>query len=305
MSSEFDSQLYIKHHLNFLQVDLRDGSVVGAELSDGSHTQCYVTDLLTFNKCQPKHSSIEQSDKSIVNFNTVNVDSLLVSAVLGIILFGLLFMVVKTFNIKGKPTKLQSAVEMIFLFIQDSVNSVFNIKTKLVAPLSLTVFAWVVAMNTMDLIPVDWIPVLADSFGVPYFRVLPTADANVTMSMACCVFLLMFWYYFTKKGFIGFLKELTLHPFNHPAFIPFNFVLESISLVSKPVSLGLRLFGNMFAGEMIFIMIAALIQGPGLSFVQPLFSVPWALFHILIILLQAFIFMILTIVYLASAAQDE
>ena len=90
-----------------------------------------------------------------------------------------------------------------------------------------------------------------------------------------------------------------------PAFIPFNFVLESISLVSKPVSLGLRLFGNMFAGEMIFIMIAALIQGPGLSFVQPLFSVPWALFHILIILLQAFIFMILTIVYLASAAQDE
>lgn len=303
MSSE-NSQSYIKHHLNFFQVDLRDGSVVNAELKDGSHEQCYITDILTFKGCQAKEMIDDSEQKSIINTHTVNVDSLLVSGFLGIIFFLIFYKVVRGFNRTGKPTRLQAAVEMILMFVQENVNSIFNLKSRLIAPVALTSFVWILLMNTMDLIPVDWVPLAASSLGIPYFRVLPTADANVTMSMASSVFILMLWFYFTRKGVVGFLKELTLHPFNHPAFIPFNFALESISLLSKPVSLGLRLFGNMFAGEMIFIMVA-LLAGPFSMLTQPFLSVPWALFHILIIVLQAFIFMMLTIVYLASAAQEE
>lgn len=304
-SNENQSQEYIKHHLNFFQVNVKDGSVVNAELKDGSHGQCYLTDILTFKGCQAKEIVEEpQGQKSFVNTETVNVDSLLISGILGIIFFLIFHKIAKNFNLKGKPTKLQSAIEMIVLFVQDSVNSIFNLRSRLIAPVALTSFVWILMMNTLDLIPVDWIPKLANLVGIPYFRILPTADVNITMSMALCVFILMFWFYFTRKGVLGFLKEITLHPFNHWAFIPFNFVLESISLLSKPISLGLRLFGNMFAGEMIFIMVA-LLASPWTMWTQSFLSVPWALFHILIIVLQAFIFMMLTIVYLASAAQEE
>ncbi len=301
-NSEKDVHQYIEHHLHFLQVDLRDGTVVNAVTKDGQ--PCHVTDILTFNGCKAAHTSKDAGPAPLINPNTVNVDSLLVSFVLGALFIILFAAVARKFTTTGKPGKLQTMVEMAVLFIDGNVKSIFTRRSRLIAPVAITSFIWILLMNIMDLIPVDWVPDLAGLLGVPYFRVLPTADANITMSMAVSVFVLMFWYTFTRKGVMGFVKEMTLHPFNHPVMIPFNFMLESISLLSKPISLGLRLFGNMFAGEMIFIMIA-LLNTAGTFYTQPLLSVPWAIFHILIICLQAFIFMMLTVVYLASAADEN
>lgn len=157
-------------------------------------------------------------------------------------------------------------------------------------------------MNLMDLIPIDFIPFIFEKiFQLPAMRIVPSADINITLSMSFGVFVLILFYMIKIKGFINFLKELTLQPFNHPVFFIFNFILEFVSLLSKPISLGLRLFGNMYAGEMIFILIAGLI--PWWS--QFFLNVPWAIFHILIISLQAFIFMVLTIVYLSMASQSH
>jgi F-type H+-transporting ATPase subunit a len=156
-------------------------------------------------------------------------------------------------------------------------------------------------MNLMDLIPVDFLPHAAGLVGIHYLRVVPSADVNVTLSMALGVFFLILYYSFKIKGPVGFIKELTLQPFNHWAFIPINLILEGVTLISKPVSLGLRLFGNMYAGELIFILIAGLL--PWWS--QWILSVPWAIFHILIITLQAFIFMVLTVVYLSQASEEH
>ena len=169
-------------------------------------------------------------------------------------------------------------------------------------PLALTIFVWVFLMNFMDLLPIDFLPYIGEHvFGLPALRVVPSADVNVTLSMALGVFILILFYSFKMKGVGGFAKELTLQPFNHPLFIPINLILEGVSLLSKPVSLGLRLFGNMYAGELIFILIAGLL--PWWS--QWVLSVPWAIFHILIISLQAFIFMVLTIVYLSMASEEH
>ena len=185
--------------------------------------------------------------------------------------------------------------------VDKSVKEIFEGKDKLIAPLALTVFVWVFLMNALDLIPVDFIPHTAALLGVEYLRIVPTADVSITMSMSIGVFVLILFYTIRSKGLIGFAKEYTLHPFNHWIFIPVNLVLELVTLLSKPVSLGLRLFGNMYAGELIFVLIAAMIPW----WYQWMLSLPWALFHILIITLQAFIFMILTIVYLAMASAKE
>lgn len=156
-------------------------------------------------------------------------------------------------------------------------------------------------MNVMDLLPIDYLPHTAQALGIPYLRVVPSADVNITLSMALGVFFLIFFYSIKMKGVSGFVKELTLTPFNHWAFVPINFILETVTLLAKPVSLGLRLFGNMYAGEMIFILIAAML--PWWS--QWFLNVPWAIFHILVITLQAFIFMVLTIVYLSMAYEEH
>lgn len=233
-------------------------------------------------------------------FWTINIDSMLVSIVLGIC-FLWLFCFVANKATSKTPGKLQCLVEIIIEFIDKSVRETFDGKSKLIAPLSLTVFVWVFLMNFMDLIPVDFLPYTAELLGIPYLRVVPTADVSITMSMSISVFLLIIIYTLKSKGITGFIKEYTLHPFNHWLFIPINLVLEVITLLAKPISLGLRLFGNMYAGELIFILIAALL--PWWS--QWLLSLPWAIFHILIITLQAFIFMTLTIVYLSMASAKE
>lgn len=233
-------------------------------------------------------------------FWTVNIDSMIFSVILGA-LFIWIFRKVAVTATSGVPGKLQCFVEMVVEFVDDTVKGIFHGKSKLIAPLALTVFIWVFLMNLMDLIPVDYLPYTAQVLGIPYLRVVPSADVNITMSMALGVFALIIIYSIKMKGVSGFVKELTLNPFNHWALIPVNLALELVTLLSKPISLGLRLFGNMYAGELVFILIAGLL--PWWS--QWLLSVPWALFHILVITLQAFIFMVLTIVYLSMASEDH
>ncbi|MGQ8776550.1 F0F1 ATP synthase subunit A [Serratia sp. NA_112.1] len=233
-------------------------------------------------------------------FWSINLDSMFFSVVLGV-LFLVVFRRVAKNATSGVPGKLQTAVELVVGFVDSSVRDMYHGKSKVIAPLALTVFVWVFLMNMMDLIPVDFLPTIGTWLGLPALRVVPTADVNVTLSMALGVFILILFYSIKMKGVGGFVKELTMQPFNHPVFIPINLILEGVSLLSKPVSLGLRLFGNMYAGELIFILIAGLL--PWWS--QWLLSLPWAIFHILIITLQAFIFMVLTIVYLSMASEEH
>jgi F-type H+-transporting ATPase subunit a len=239
-----------------------------------------------------------------MGFNAVHVDSMIWSVGLGIIFCWLFRRVAKTAT-AGVPSGWVNAAEMIVEFIDGTVKDTFHGKNPLIAPLALTIFVWVFLMNLMDLIPVDLIPHGLMLVGVDYQKIVPSTDPNITMGMAVGVFVLMLYYSIKVKGF-GFVKELTLNPFNHPLFIPVNLFMEVVGLLAKPFSLGLRLFGNMYAGEMIFILIASLFS-VGLFWVLPaaLLQIGWAIFHILVITLQAFIFMVLTIVYLSMAHEDH
>ncbi len=230
-------------------------------------------------------------------FWTFNIDSLIIAWVLGLAaLFLLRFLALRARP--GVPNGMQNAVECLFEFIQTQVNSTYHGKSRLIAPLALTVFVWILLMNLMDLLPVDLLPVLAQSADVHYFRAVPTADPNMTLGMALGVFILIHFYSFKIKGFKGGLKEWFCMPFNYPLFYPFNFALKLVEECAKPFSLGLRLFGNMYSGELIFILIALINP-----YCQFFLGLPWAIFHILVISLQAFIFMMLTIVYLSMAEE--
>lgn len=243
-------------------------------------------------------------EASAMGFTAIHIDSMLWSIGLGI-LFCWLFRRVAKKAESGVPSKAVNMAEMVVEFIDNTVRDTFHGHNKMVAPLALTIFVWVFLMNLMDLIPVDLIPSLLALAGVPYQKIVPTTDPNITMGMALGIFILMLYYSIKVKG-MGFVKELTLNPFNHPVFIPVNLFMEVVGLLAKPFSLGLRLFGNMYAGEMIFILIAALFSA-GIAWMLPagLLQVGWAIFHILVITLQAFIFMVLTIVYLSMAHEDH
>ncbi|SHJ67873.1 F0F1 ATP synthase subunit A [Cycloclasticus pugetii] len=233
-----------------------------------------------------------------MGFWAVNIDTLGVSVILGC-LFLFLFRKAASTPTTGVPTGWQNFVEMVLEFIDGSVKDSFNGRNPVIAPLALTIFVWIVLMNTMDLVPVDYIPHLGQLVGIPYLKVVPTTDPNLTFSLALAVFFLTIYYSIKVKGPGGFFAELAFHPF--PKYMmPFNLLLELIALISKPISLALRLFGNMYAGEMIFILIALLPLG-----VQWTLSLPWAIFHILVVILQAFIFMTLTIVYLSMAHEES
>ncbi len=238
----------------------------------------------------------------------VNVDSMFWSVFLGLIFCFSFWRVAKKSSV-GKPSKWQAFVEIIVEFVDASVKETFHGKSNLIAPLGLTIFVWVFLMNLMDLVPVDWIPMASYLFGIEYMKVVPTTDVNITFGMSIAVFILIIYYTIANKGITGFIGELTLHPIAPPLkgpgllaapfIIAFNFILESVALLAKPVSLSLRLFGNMFAGELIFILIALL----GLWQLPLHFG--WAVFHVLIVTLQAFIFMMLTIVYLSLASEKH
>jgi len=242
------------------------------------------------------------------NFWTFNVDTMGWSIFLGLVFVWLFGRAAKKSS-SGKPSKFQALVEIIVEFVDSSVKDTFHGKSRLIAPLGLTIFVWVFLMNFMDLIPVDWIPLLAGKVGIPYMKVVPSTDVNITFGMSIAVFFLIIFYTIKNKGVMGFVKELTLHPIAPPTkgigllaapfMIAFNFLLETVALIAKPISLSLRLFGNMFAGELIFILIALL------GVYQLPLHFGWAVFHLLIVTLQAFIFMMLTIVYLSLASESH
>ena len=205
----------------------------------------------------------------------------------------------------GVPGGLQNFAEWIVEFIEDSVKGSFSGRNPLVAPLAFTIFLWIFLMNFMDLIAVDFLPQLATLAGIPYMKVVPTTDPNATFGMAFGVFFLILYYSFKIKGPGGFFAELAFQPFGKLG-MPINLLLEGVNLIAKPISLALRLFGNMYAGEMIFILIAIMYSGGlVLGTFGGLLQIGWAIFHILIITLQAFIFMTLTIVYLDMAHQEH
>ena len=293
-SEELTSTEYIKHHLTNLTF---------GQHPDGSWGFA--------------HNAQEIKE---MGFWAIHVDTMLWSVLLGG-LFIWLFRKAARRATADTPSGLLNFVEWVVEFIDDNVRGSFSAKNDLIAPLALTLFVWILLMNCMDLVPVDWIPwatqqVMHHVFGADphhvYMKVVTTTDVNATFGMSLSVFVLTLYYSFKIKGPIGFASELTMQPFSakNPIlkiiFMPINLFLEGIGLISKPVSLSLRLFGNLFAGEMIFILIALLYSG-GLfwGLMGGFLQWGWAVFHILIVLLQAFIFMVLTVVYLEMAHHEH
>jgi len=236
-------------------------------------------------------------------FFTFHIDSFLV----GLMLAGVLAWVAKKVGSNldpDKPTGLQNLLETIIEFIDKQVKDAFVGYNPLIAPLAFTIFAWVFLMNAMDLIPVDLLPLIASWMGIHYLKVVPTANLDTPLALAGSVFVLIVFYNIKIKGGLGYIKMFLFHPFPSSnlvvkiILIPFNILMTTIEELAKPVSMGLRLFGNMFAGELIFVLIALLPW-----WIQFLPGGIWAIFHILIITLQAFIFMLLTVVYLSMAHQ--
>lgn len=244
----------------------------------------------------------DQAEIAEMGFWAINLDSMIFSVGLGLLfLWGFRRAAVRAST--DAPTGWQNFVEMIIEFIDESVRGSFSGKSNLVPPLALTIFIWVFLLNLMDLIAVDLVPWLAALAGVPFLKIVPSTDPNITFGLSLTVFALVLYYSFKFKGPGGFFAELAFHPF--PKFMmPINLVLEGVTLIAKPVSLSLRLFGNLYAGEMIFILIALMYGGGYVMFVAGgALQFLWAVFHVLIITLQAFIFMTLTIVYLDMASQ--
>tara|TARA_B110000914_G_scaffold211803_1_gene212162 strand:- start:564 stop:1391 length:828 start_codon:yes stop_codon:yes gene_type:complete len=241
------------------------------------------------------HGAVQAKE---MGFWAFHIDTLGFSFVLGALFLFIFAKAAKRASVDA-PSGFQNFVESIIEFIDENVRGSFKGKNPMVAPLALTTFVWIILMNTMDLVPVDWLPYAAQLMGVDYLKVVPTTDPNATFGMALGIFILILFFSIKEKGLGGFVGELTLHPFGK-WMLPFNLFLEGVNLLAKPVSLALRLFGNMYAGEMIFILIALLPW-----WAQWSLSLPWAIFHILIVLLQAFIFMTLVIVYMDMAHQKE
>lgn len=249
-----------------------------------------------------------------MGFWAIHVDSMLFSIGLGLI-FLMIFRSAAKKATSGVPSGLLNFVEMMVEFIDQNVKDIFHHHNPMIAPMALTLFVWIFLMNLMDLVPIDWVPLFAQFVaGDPhfYFKIVPTTDPNVTLGMSFSIFFLMIFFGIKSKGGLGYLKEFTLHPFHtnnmfvNILLIPVNFLLESVSLISKPVSHGLRLFGNLYAAEMIFILIATMYS---VNFFIGAFGGvlqwAWLVFHILVITLQAFVFTVLTIVYMAMAHDNH
>lgn len=247
-------------------------------------------------------------------FWTVHVDSIFFAVLLAVV-FGGSFWLAARKATAGVPGKFQNFVELLVEFVDTQVKDTFHGTSRLIAPLALTIFCWVFLFNFMDLLPVDLLPWMAGKAGLHNLKVVPSTDLNITFGMSITVFLLVMYYSIRIKGAAGFAKELLLQPFGVWG-MPGNLVLNLIEHIARPVSLALRLFGNMYAGEMIFLLIALFTIGKGVDGLlsiggiagligQSILGLAWAIFHILIITLQAFIFMMLTIVYLSMAHEEH
>jgi len=286
MSSEAHTSAgYIKHHLQNLTY---------GQLPDGTWGIAHTAE-----------------EAKAMGFWALNLDTFIMSFLLGAA-FMFMFRSVAKNIVAGTPGGMQNFCEWALEFIDNSVRGSFTGKNNMVGPLALTIFFWVFSMNLMDLLPIDYIPLLMSALGVPFFKIVPSTDPNATFGLAIGVFLLVLYYSVKMKGLGGFVGELTLQPFGKWG-MPVNLLLEGVNLIAKPISLALRLFGNMYAGEMIFILIALMggawagmsVGSATLYGSQIVLSLGWAIFHILIVTLQAFIFMTLTIVYLDMAHQEH
>ena len=244
------------------------------------------------------------AEAKAMGFWAINLDTAFFSILLGV-LFLWFFKKVADNVTSGVPGPMQNFAEWIIDFVEENVRGSFTGVNPLIAPLALTIFVWVLLMNFMDLLPVDLVPWLASLIGIHFLKAVPTTDPNATFGMSIMVFVLIVYYSIKIKGIGGFVGELALQPFGKWG-IPANLVLEGITLFAKPISLALRLFGNLYAGEMIFSLIA-LMYGHNLvlTISGGALQLAWAIFHIIIILLQAYIFMVLTIVYLDMAHQES
>jgi len=273
----------------------------------------YILHHLTFLSNKEQHG--------VLDLSVIHWDSVFFSVFLALLFAGSFFLAARRAT-AGVPGKFQNFIELLVeKVVNDNIGDSGNSNNKLIAPLALTIFCWVFLFNAMDVLPVDLLPWIAHGVGVPHLKVVPSTDLNVTFAMALTVFILIIFYSIKFKGLGGFLGELTLQPFSakNPfvmvLLIPANFVLEIVPLLARPISLSLRLYGNLFAGEMIFLLLATLsLHGiaqlstlSGWVFVvfQILLAFLWAVFHLLVITLQAFIFMVLTIVYLTMAQEHH
>jgi len=283
-----DSGGYVLHHLSNLNLDLRTMTI----------------------------------DPQATGFWVLHLDSMFFSLLLATIFF-VIFRGVARRATDGVPSGMQNFIEMVVDFVDGQVKEVFHGENKLVAPMALTIFVWVFLMNFMDLIPVDLLPTAAEKgMGLPALRVVPSTDTSITFGMSIAVFLLTISFNLIYKGPVGFLKEALTHPFApikslwlfplNFILIPFNLVLRIVEELARPISLALRLFGNLFAGELIFVLIAVLmsqaangIGGLALGIGGIFLSLVWAGFHLIVITLQAFIFMVLTAVYLSLASEHH
>ena len=245
-------------------------------------------------------------------FWTINYDTLITSVVLGVLSLGFLWLVTRKAT-SGVPSKMQAFVELSVQFVNDQVKSLFNQDYTFVAPVALTVFVWVLFMNAMDFLPVDitsWI--FLNVFHQPEWRPVPTADVNTTFALALSVFAMMIYYSIKMKGLGGWLHELFCSPFGirplwaSPLLIAFNLLFNLVEYISKPLSHSLRLYGNMYAGEIIFMLLGLWAATGAVGvIIGGLLHVGWSIFHILIVLLQAYIFMMLTVVYIAMAHEHH
>jgi F-type H+-transporting ATPase subunit a len=273
----------------------------------------YIVHHLTFLK--------NKEPAGIIDMTVVHWDSVFFSVLLAVVFAGSFYFAARKASASNAPRGFISFVELVVDFINNTVKESFSHSSKLIAPLALTIFAWVFLFNFMDLIPVDLLPAIAGASGVHYLKVVPSTDVNVTFALSLTVFALIIFYSIKMKGLGGFVSEFTMQPFQarNPIvkvlLIPANLVLEIVPFIARPISLSLRLFGNLFAGEMIFLLIALLtlsglesLTGLGgwLGVVAHiLLGLVWAIFHILVITLQAFIFMVLTIIYLSMAHEHH
>jgi F-type H+-transporting ATPase subunit a len=259
-------------------------------------------------------NNIGSAQTSIIDFSVINLDTIFWASLMGLLTVFILLIAARRAT-PGVPGRFQCFIEMIVEMAETQSKSIVHGDRSYIAPLALFVFFWIILLNTLDLIPVDWVLGVnhfIESFGihVPHHKVVPTTDLNATMGMSMSVLLLVFFYSFKVKGFGGFLHELVSAPFGAKWYLaPFNLALNIIEYLAKGVSLGMRLFGNMYAGELVFLLIALLGSVWTFNLDLSLFGLvghviagsAWAIFHILVILLQAFIFMMLTLVYIGQA----
>jgi len=262
---------------------------------------------LTPNSYIQHHLTFQTKASASGGFWTVNIDTVVTSVILGVLAFGFLWLVMRKVT-PGVPSKTQAFVELLIDFVNEQVKGIFHGELKTVAPLALTTLVWVLFMNAMDFLPIDimsWI--YEHVFHQHNWRGVPTADVNTTFALALSVFGLMIFYNIKVKGLGGWIHELFCSPFGaNPLLWGFNLLFNAVEYLSKPLSHSLRLYGNMYAGEIIFMLIGLLAAtGAAGAISAALLHVGWSIFHILIVLLQAYIFMMLTIVYVAMAHEHH